>query len=201
MAYRGSRPTAVWIIIGINLVLFIASLINRYLVIYLLGFQPSSFLAMPWTIVTNLFVHGSLWHIFANMFTLYFFGSFLSRLIGEKKFLLVYFAGGILGNIFFLLLALYTPLGAADAFAIGASGAVFALGGTLAVLVPRLRVFVFPIPVPLPLWMAVIGGFIILSALAPFLNIAWQAHLGGLVAGLVAGYIFRRRARYFYASR
>jgi membrane associated rhomboid family serine protease len=201
MAYRGSRPTAVWLIIGINLLLFIATLINRYLVIGLLGFQPASFLAMPWTIVTNLFIHGSIWHIFANMITLYFFGSFLCRLVGMKGFLLVYFAGGIAGNIFFLLIALYTPLALSSSIAIGTSGAVFALGGALAVMMPRLRVFVFPIPAPLPLWVAVIGGFIVLTIFSSLLNIAWQAHLGGLVFGLIAGYIFRRRIRYFYTQR
>ena len=195
MAYRSSRPTAVWIIIGINLLLFIATLISRDLVSFL-GFQPAGFLARPWTIVTNLFIHGSIWHIFANMFTLYFFGSFLCRLIGVKRFMLVYFIGGIVGNIFFFLLP-PSPY----SIAIGASGAVFALGGTLAVMMPKLRVFVFPIPAPLPLWVAVIGGFIILTIFSPFVGIAWQAHLGGLVLGLVAGYIFKRRIRYFYTQR
>jgi len=197
MAYRASRPAAVWIIIGINLLIFIATLIDRNLIL-LLGFQPASFLAMPWTIVTNLFVHSGLWHIFANMITLYFFGSFLSRLIGTPRFLLVYFVGGIVGNIFFLLIALYTPLASSSSIAIGASGAVFALGGVLAVLMPKLRVFVFPIPAPIPLWIAVIGGFIVLTIFSSLLNIAWQAHLGGLLLGLVAGYFFRRRMRYYY---
>jgi len=195
MAYRSSRPTAVWVLIGVNLLLFIATLISRDLILFL-GFQPAGFLARPWTIVTNLFIHGSIWHIFANMFTLYFFGSFLCRLIGVKRFLLVYFVGGIVGNIFFFLLP-PSPY----SIAIGASGAVFALGGLLAVMMPRLRVFVFPIPTPLPLWVAVIGGFIILTIFSPFMGIAWQAHLGGLVFGLVAGYIFKRRIRYFYAQR
>jgi len=143
--------------------------------------------------VTNLFVHSGIWHIFANMITLYFFGSYISRLIGTPKFLIVYFSGGILGNIFFFLLP-PSPF----SIAIGASGAVFALGGVLAVMMPRLRVFVFPIPAPIPLWLAVIGGFIILSIFAPWLGIAWQAHLGGLLLGLVAGYLFRRRMRYYY---
>jgi membrane associated rhomboid family serine protease len=60
---------------------------------------------------------------------------------------------------------------------------------------PKLRVFVFPIPVPLPLWAAVIGGFLIISF---FPGVAWQAHLGGLVLGLIAGYFLRRRERSFF---
>ena len=145
---------------------------------------------MPWTIVTNLFVHAGIGHIIANMITLYFFGGFLSRLIGGRSFLIVYFLGGILGNICYLLLP-PSPL----AIAVGASGAIFALGGVLTVMVPKLRVFVFPIPAPLPLWVAVIGGFFIISFL-PY--VAWQAHLGGLVLGLIAGLFFRKRQRRFF---
>ncbi len=90
---------------------------------------------------------------------------------------------------------LYILPGEPLSVAVGASGAIFALGGALAMMRPKLRVFVFPIPVPLPLWIAVIGGFIILSFL-PF--VAWQAHLGGLVVGLIAGHIFRRKERYSF---
>jgi membrane associated rhomboid family serine protease len=139
--------------------------------------------------VTNLFIHGGWWHIIANMLALFFFGTYLSRLVGQRRFLLIYFGGGILGNILFIL------LGPAFSIAIGASGAIFALGGALAVITPKLRVFIFPIPVPLPLWVAVIGGFIVLSFIP---SIAWQAHLGGLVFGLIAGYFLRRRVRYFF---
>jgi len=189
MAYQRFRLSAVWLLIGTNLLLFIATLIERDL-IWLLGLQPASFLGRPWTLVTNLFVHGGIGHILANMVTLYFFGSYLSRLIGVRKFLIVYFGGGILGNIFYIFLA-PSPLSTA----IGASGAVFALGGVLTVMRPRLRVFIFPIPAPLPLWVAVIGSFLILSL---FPHVAWQAHLGGLFLGLAAGYLFRKRERYLF---
>jgi membrane associated rhomboid family serine protease len=134
MAYRGSRPVAVWTIIGINLVVFIATIIDPNIIL-LLGLQPASFLAHPWTIVTNMFVHSSLWHILANMITFYFFGSFLYHLVGRNRFLVVYFAGGVLGNIFYILLA-SSPI----SIAIGASGAIFAVAGALVMMMPRLRV-------------------------------------------------------------
>ncbi len=186
--YQGFRLTPIWFLIILNLIIFIATLIFPEL-IFLLGLSPATSLQQPWTMVTNLFVHAGLWHIFANMLTLYFFGSYLSRLVGDRRFLITYFCGGILGNILFIL------LGPLFSIAIGASGAVFALGGALTMMRPRLRVFVFPIPVPIPLWAAVIGGFLILSFI-PF--VAWQAHLGGLVFGLIIGFFFRKRERHFF---
>jgi membrane associated rhomboid family serine protease len=187
MRYRGFNLTAVWLLIGTNLLLFIATLMNQDL-IWLLGLQPAGFLARPWTLVTNLFVHGGVWHIIANMLTLYFFGSFLCRLIGVKNFLIVYFGGGILGNILFIL------LGSPYSVAIGASGAIYAVAGALAVMMPNLRVLIYFI-VPMPLWVVVLIFFVLWSFIP---GIAWQAHLGGLVFGLIAGYLFRRRRRYFF---
>jgi len=184
-SYRRFNLNAVWLLIAANVLLFIATVIN-YKLILILGLQPAGLPVRPWTIITNLFVHSGIWHLIANMVTLYFFGSYLTRLVGKRSLLLVYFLGGILGNVFYILLA------APFSIAIGASGAVFAAGGALAVMRPMLRVLVFPIPVPIPLWTAVIGGFVIISF---FPQVAWQAHLGGLVCGLTAGYFFRRRER------
>lgn len=191
MAYRRYQKvnlTPLWVLIVVNLIVLIATFINRDL-IFLFGLQPISFLGRPWTIVTSLFVHGGIWHLIANMITLFFFGRFVCMLVGETNFLITYFVGGILGNIFYLI------LGSPFSIAVGASGAVFALGGVLAMMRPKLKVFVFPIPAPLPLWAAVIGGFLILSL---FSQIAWQAHLGGLVYGLAIGYFFRRKERRLY---
>ena len=127
-----------------------------------------------------------LWHIFANMFTLYFFGSYVSRLMGQNKFLMVYFGGGILGNILYILLG--TPL----SIAVGASGAVYALAGALVVMMPNLKVRLYLI-IPMPLWVVVLVFFVIWSIPGVIPGIAWQAHLGGLILGCIAGYFFRKR--------
>jgi len=187
-SYRGFSLGPIGYLIITNIILIIATTVNRDL-IYLFGLQPVTFLGRPWTIVTNLFIHYDLWHIFANMLTLYFFGSYLIGLIGDRNFLTVYFAGGLVGNILYLITA--NPY----SVAIGASGAVFAVGGALTVMRPNLRVIIFPIPVPIPLWVAVIGGFLIISF---FPSVAWQAHLGGLVYGLATGYFFRSKERRLY---
>jgi uncharacterized protein len=156
-----------------------------------LQFYPDDLLHLerPWTVVTSIFVHSPwqvdlFYHILFNMITLYFFGVFLVNLIGERFFLLVFLLGGIVGNLFFMLIP--PNYGAV----IGASGAIYALGGTLVAMRPRLQVIVFPIPIPMPLWVSVLGGFILTYFLA---GVAWQAHLGGLVFGLLAGLFFRYR--------
>ncbi len=185
--YQGFTMNAIWSLIIANLLVFIITRLVPGL-IFLLGLMPATVLDRPWTILTSMFVHGGLWHILANMYMLYFFGSSVRRLVGTGRFLTVYFGGGILGSILYILLA------PAFSLAVGASGAVFALGGVLAMMMPKMKVFIFPIPIPISLWIAVIGGFLVLSFVP---SIAWQAHLGGLALGLVAGYFFKKRARYF----
>jgi len=198
MSYRSSRSDNIAPVLALIILCFlvyIATVVAGILghdLIPLLGLQTASFLSQPWTIVTNLFVHGSIWHLLFNMITLYFFGTFLLRLVGTRTFLVIYFLGGIAGNIFFMLFAFIGFLTSPFSIVIGASGAIFALGGALAVLTPKLRVFVFPIPAPMPLWAAVIGGFVIVSFVG---GIAWQGHLGGIVTGLIAGLILRRGVR------
>jgi len=186
MAYRrGFNLGAVEFLIIANLIFFIPAYI-RPDILYRFGFYPSEFLSKPWTIVTSLFLHASIGHILGNMLTLYYFGNYLIALVGELKFFIIYFLGGIIGCVFCIfLLPPYGPV-------VGASGAIFAVGGALAVMRPRLSVYVFPIPAPVPLWVAVVGGFLIMTVL--FLStIAWQAHLGGLLVGALFGLIYRRR--------
>ncbi|MEE8318758.1 MAG: rhomboid family intramembrane serine protease [Dehalococcoidales bacterium] len=185
--YQGFRMNAIWGLIVANLLVFIITRLVPGL-FPLLGLMPAVVLERPWTVLTSIFLHGGLWHILANMYMLYFFGNSVYRLVGKGRFLAVYFGGGIVGSILYIILA--SPF----SLAVGASGAVFALGGVLAMMTPKTKVFIFPIPVPFSLWIAVIGGFLVLS-FAP--SIAWQAHLGGLLLGLGAGYYFKKRLRYF----
>ena len=188
--YRPVNLNVLWFLIALNILVFVITLIRPAEVISLLGLTPALLSQQPWTIITSMFVHApGIWHILFNMISLYFLGSFFVRAAGDRSFLAVFFLGGLVGNLFYFLLGpRFIP-------GIGASGAIFALGGALAVMVPRVPVFIFFIPVPVPLWVAIII-FFLLSFLP---NIAWQAHLGGLLLGLIAGFILRRRRRIYLA--
>lgn len=199
----GANP--VLIIILINFLLLIATLIGGkihityneviigeiYKLNYYLGLMPAKLWERPWTIVTSMFVHAGPGHFFGNMLTFFFFGRFLSRLVGDNKLLIVYFGGGMLGSILYLLLA--PPL----SVAVGASGAVYAIAGMLVMLQPNLKVLLYFI-IPMPLWVVVLVFFVLFSIPGFIIpGVAWQAHLGGLIFGLAAGYIFKKREGYY----
>ena len=178
---------SILIIIGVNLFIF-ASIYFRPDLVGYLALTPVEAWSNPWQLITSVFTHQRIFHLFANMLAVYFLGTAVVQLLGPRRFWFIYLLGGIVGGLFFVGIAWITD--ARFVSAIGASGAVFALGGVLAVLRPKMRVLVFPIPVPMPLWIAIIGGFLVLSF---FEGIAWEAHLGGLVFGGVAGFFFRQR--------
>jgi membrane associated rhomboid family serine protease len=198
----GLGVSPVWALIIVNFMLFLAVLFSgegRYPLgeyaevisdrfTYYLGLIPYYFISRPWTVVTSMFIHAGFMHILANMITLYFFGSFFARLVGNGWFSLVYFIGGIVGNLLFLL------LGDTLSIVIGASGAVYAIAGALVVMMPKLTVRLYFI-IPMPLWVVVLVFFVAWSFVP---GVAWQAHLGGLAVGLIAGYFFRRRLRRYY---
>jgi membrane associated rhomboid family serine protease len=181
--FRSFNMTPIWVLMSINLIFFIAALIREETIFKTFGFTPSQFTQEPWTIVTSMFVHDGIWHILVNMLMLYFFGSYVLGLIGEVKFLIVYFVGGLVGNLLFFL------LGNEYVIVVGASGAIYAIMGTLAVMRPRLKVLIWFL-FPVDLWIVVVIGALIIS---PY--IAWQAHIGGLILGLLAGFYFRKQER------
>jgi membrane associated rhomboid family serine protease len=135
MRYRGYGTPGLGVvgyIIITCVVVFVATFISPRL-ISVLEFVPANFSQHPWTVLTSIFVHGSITHILFNMLVLYFFGGFLVSLVGARKFLLVYLLGGLAGNLVFALLA--SPYGGV----VGASGAIFAVEGALVLMRPRRR--------------------------------------------------------------
>ena len=177
------------VLIIINVVVYLAINISAYSgvsIVEHLALSRATVMAEPWTILTSMFTHMDFMHLLANMVTLYFYGSFLNRITGTRTLLWIYFGGGLLSALGVLLLS--NPM----SYTIGASGAIFALGGALAVLVPMLKVFIFPIPVPMPLWVAILIGFLVLAFIP---GVSWQGHLGGLLFGLAAGWYLRGRLR------
>jgi membrane associated rhomboid family serine protease len=171
----------VLVYLAINIAEYSGASIFEYLAL-----SRATVMAEPWTVVTYMFTQAGFMHLLGNMVTLYFFGSFLNRTVGTSAFLLIYLIGGLVAAGVVLWLSPPT------AYTIGASGAVFALGGALAVLEPKIKVFIFPIPVPMPLWVAILVGFLVMAIMP---SVSWQGHLGGLVAGLIAGLYLRSRMK------
>ena len=155
-----------------------------------------------WTIFTSMFMHGSFTHLLVNMVSLSFIGSFVEKLIGKKRFLSVYLIGGLFAGLLFVILAgLFgnSELGARIVgspltYAVGASGAIFALGGLLAVLTPKLPVMVFFI-IPMPMWVAM--GVLMFGlwtiSIGSGLPVGNTAHLGGLIVGLGYGFYLKKK--------
>jgi membrane associated rhomboid family serine protease len=196
MAYRINRRPGInpiWVLIGVNVVIFFASLIDPNIILQRFGLVPATIGKEPWTLFTYMFVHAGWSHIIFNMITLYFFGTFVMALIGETAFLTTYFVGGIAGGLVYM--AFSSLMDNSYSMVVGASGAIYSMGGLLMVLRPNTRVITFPIPIPMPLWIAILIGFVFVSFLP---GVAWQAHLGGLVYGLAIGYYFRRREQRRY---
>ena len=121
-----------------------------------------------WTIFTSMFMHANLLHIFVNMFSLFFIGNFLERIIGKKRFLAVYIISGIAGGIFFVISGLIFNNNVPG---VGASGAIFGLLGVLAVLVPYSRIYLIAGPLIL-LLIQVVASPIIPAQISSVFNLA-----------------------------
>ncbi len=135
----------------------------------------------PWTLLTSVFLHGSMTHLLSNLFALGLFGSILEKVVGTRRFLLYFFVTGLLAS-------------AASSFfyasSLGASGAIFGVLGVLAALRPKMVVWTYG--VPMPMFIAVAFWFLLDFAGVFFpSNIANVAHIAGLFAGLAIG-IFTR---------
>jgi len=191
------------ILILITVIMFFAfSLLIKFNILTIdeVALKPSNIFAGKylWTFLTSMFMHGGFFHLFVNMFSLVFVGSFLQKILGQKRYLWLYLISGLFAGLFFVFLSLIPVqfLSADfDVFAVGASGALFGLIGLMMLLTPNLPVYMMFIPIPIKIKYAAPGMLVLLWLISVKGNIPIgnTAHLGGLIAGLVYGFYLRNR--------
>jgi len=181
-------PTATFILIGINVLLWLGMLMSGgttssvYIDLGLIG--SASFQGDPigvandevYRLITGAFLHdpSNPLHLFFNMYILYWLGTMLEPVLGHLRFVALYFASLLAGS-FGALLA--TPHG----LTVGASGAVFGL---------MAAAFVFQRARGVDPWRSGLGPVILFNLALPFLfpnlNISIGGHIGGLIGGAIA---------------
>ncbi len=156
------------------------------------------FSILPW--VTHMFIHGGWAHILGNMWYLWIFGDNVEDVLGHWKFILFYLLGGIVAA---LVNFIFMPTEAIPM--VGASGAISAVMGAYFVLFPHSRIvtlvffFIFftlieiPAVVYLFFWflMQIYSGMV--SSAFQVSNVAWWAHAGGFVYGMLVGSVWRKK--------
>lgn len=167
----------------------------------LVPFQLASAPAATWpTLFTSMFLHGGWFHILSNMWVLFIFGDNVEDRMGSGRYLIFYLSCGVAAALLqtYLSLASATPM-------IGASGAIAGVLGAYLILFPRSRIaslvpifFIFTIvEVPAVLFL----GFWFVSQLfsgwqsllgADMSAVAWWAHIGGFIFGMIAVRLFAR---------
>ncbi len=196
------------ILILINVILFfVFGLLIKFNVLTIdsIAIKPSNILQGKylWTFLTSMFMHAGFFHIFVNMFSLFFVGALLQKILGQKRYLYFYLIAGIFAGVFFVALTFLTKdfswadslVGSVDSLAVGASGALFGLIGLMMFLTPNLPVYIMFIPIPIKIKYAAPGMLVLLWFISAAGNIPIgnTAHLGGLIAGLVYGIYLRNR--------
>lgn len=148
---------------------------------------------------TAMFMHAGVLHLAGNMLFLWIYGDNVEHRLGRRGFLAAYLGTGLVSTLAFSVLA-----GASNTPLIGASGAISGVLGLYALLFPsnRVKVLVFLFPllmrtILVPAWL-VLGLYLLIDNVVPMLlssggSVAYGAHVGGFVAGVVLGWWGERR--------
>lgn len=180
------RPLVTWAIVGLcvvgNVLQRLPGVGNRVTEAY--AFVPALVVSEPWRLVTSAFLHDARsvlpFHLALNMYVLWMLGPYLERALGRARFIALYLVSAVGGGVGFELLA--SPFG----LMVGASGAVFGLFAAVVLVQRRMGMDSGPLLAVLALNLAF--GFVVPG-------IAWQGHLGGLVAGALGGLAIVRGPR------
>jgi len=191
-------------IIGINVVLYLVQTaqgpgLDRF--IYLYGLVPARY-SIPhvthyftpsqqvFSLVSFMFLHGGFWHLLGNMWSLYIFGDNVENRLGHLRYLLFYLLCGWLSGLTHLFFNFHSTIPT-----IGASGAIAGVMGAYFILHPNAKILTL-IPIIFIPWFIEIPAFIFLGFwfVMQFINatagggaggIAWWAHIGGFVFGVI----------------
>jgi membrane associated rhomboid family serine protease len=187
------RPLVTWALVAINVLVYLGEVVASTTLVNdgaMVGkFSPTIGVAdgQWYRLITSAFLHEppgagfGIFHILFNMWALIVVGPALERLLGRARFLAVYLVSALGGSVLFYLIAAPAAVG------LGASGAIFGLFGAWFVLSRRLRLDARQVVVLIALNLVI--SFTISG-------IAWQAHVGGLIAGsaLTAAYAYAPRS-------
>lgn len=217
--FLSSIPTATKNIIIINvLVMIMTSLNGNFMYEKFALFYPTSPFFHWWQPVTHMFMHGGFWHLFFNMYTLYFFGRVLEERWGAKKFLIFYFVTGLgaalvhtgvewiqmqtwMGQVAEGSMAAQAKIHALKMTpTVGASGAIYGVLMGFAMLYPDaiLSLIFPPISMKAKWFVLIFAGIELLTGISGMGGgIAHFAHLGGLIFGYIL-IIYWKKKRTLY---
>lgn len=185
-ATRGAGAPATKAFIAIAVVFYLLSSVGGMRQLLFENLAQVNFLVGEgewWRLFTPVLLHAGLTHILFNMWALWVLGPQVERGVGTWPFVGVYLASAGVGGAFAYF------LGSPGDVAVGASGAIFGLFGIWLNWAVRRRNTTYG-----RMLLRQIGFLLLLNAALPFIipNIAWEAHLGGLVAGFVIGELWSR---------
>jgi membrane associated rhomboid family serine protease len=141
------------------------------------------FITKPWGLVTYMFTHVDIFHIFFNMLNLYYFGNLFRAFLGNHRVLPLYLLGGIVGGLSYL--ALYNILKVDDFTLLGASGAVMCLLIACATKIPNYEVGLLFIGAVRLKWLAIAVLVLDILSLGSSNTGGIIAHLGGALMGFL----------------
>jgi len=210
----GHKPIVSYSLIAINVAIFVFQLTLPQVDGFLnhFGVLPAEIVQGQdlFTLMTSMFLHGGLMHLLGNMLFLWIFADNIEAVIGSSLFFTFYVMGGLFASAVHIITDMNSMIPT-----VGASGAISAVMGTYLVMFPKSRIkmifviffktFHLPAIAFLGLWFAqqLLSG---VGSFAPATadeggGVAWWAHIGGFVYGLIIGWIFKQKygSKYAYA--
>ena len=210
----GSFPLFAYAFIALNVIIFFYQIslgqqgAQQFITHY--GTIPQEITSgQDWfTMITSMFLHGGWMHLIGNMLFLWVFADNIEATVGNVKFLLFYLIGGIVASMAHIMSG---PTSAIPS--VGASGAISAVMGAYLVMFPfskiKMLVLIFfrsfrvAAILFLGLWIGqqLLAGLGSLASTSQTGGVAWWAHIGGFVFGVLAGFYFKKRSPRIPTSR